>query len=109
MARGEAPGATQVPLQHQKLYNRQGVLMAPSGKSAPDRAGDKDKALEAALLQIERQFGKGSIMRLGEETRVPVEVIPSGSIALDVALGIGGVPPGRRRADYRAGRSGKTS
>ena len=69
--------------------------MAPSGKSAPDRAGDKDKALEAALLQIERQFGKGSIMRLGEEARVPVEVIPTGSIALDVALGIGGYPRGR--------------
>src|ERR1700733_5042393 len=83
MARGEAPGATQVPLQQQKLHNRQGVLMAPSGKSAPDRAGDKDKALEAALLQIERQFGKGSIMRLGEETRVPVEGIPSGSLVID--------------------------
>ena len=61
----------------------------------PDRASDRDKALEAALLQIERQFGKGSIMRLGEETRVPVEVIPTGSIALDVALGIGGLPRGR--------------
>ena len=70
--------------------------MAPSGKTAiPDRIGDKGKALEAALLQIERQFGKGSIMRLGEETRVPVEVIPTGSIALDVALGIGGLPRGR--------------
>src|ERR1700691_5336158 len=109
MARGEAPGATQVPLQLQKLYNRQGVLMAPSGKSAPDRAGDKDKALEAALLQIERQFGKGSIMRLGEETRVPVEVIPSGSIALDVALGIGGYPRGRIVEIYGPESSGKTT
>src|ERR1700683_1575504 len=109
MARGEAPGATQVPLQPQKLYNRQGVLMAPSGKSAPERAGDKDKALEAALLQIERQVGKGSIRGLGEETRVPVEVIPTGSIALDVALGIGGLPRGRIVEIYGPESSGKTS
>src|ERR1700723_3675016 len=109
MARGEAPNATQVPLQQQKLYRWQGVLMAPSGKSAPDRAGDKDKALEAALLQIERQFGKGSIMRLGEETRVPVEVIPTGSIALDVALGIGGLPRGRVVEIYGPEGGGKTS
>jgi len=83
--------------------------MAPSGKTAPDRAGDKDKALEAALLQIERQFGKGSIMRLGEESRVPVEVIPTGSIALDVALGIGGLPRGRIVEIYGPESSGKTT
>ena len=83
--------------------------MAPSGKSAPDRAGDKEKALEAALLQIERQFGKGSVMRLGEESRVPVEVIPTGSIALDVALGIGGLPRGRIVEIYGPESSGKTS
>jgi recombination protein RecA len=82
--------------------------MAPSGKtSAPERASDKDKALEAALMQIERQFGKGSIMRLGEETRVPVEVIPTGSIALDVALGIGGLPRGRVVEIYGPESSGK--
>ena len=56
---------------------------------------DRTKALEAALSQIDRQFGKGSIMRLGDEGRAPVEVIPTGSIALDVALGIGGLPRGR--------------
>jgi recombination protein RecA len=84
--------------------------MAPSGKTAtPERAGDKGKALEAALLQIERQFGKGSIMRLGEETRVAVEVIPSGSIALDVALGIGGYPRGRVVEIYGPESSGKTT
>src|ERR1700741_2025908 len=110
MARGEAPGATQVPLQPQKLHKWQGVLMAPSGKtSAPERASDKDKALEAALLQIERQFGKGSIMRLGEETRTPVEIIPTGSIALDVALGIGGLPRGRVVEIYGPEASGKTT
>src|SRR5690348_3604430 len=83
--------------------------MAPSGKTVPDRAGDKSKALEAALLQIERQFGKGSVMRLGEETRTPVEVIPSGSIALDVALGIGGYPRGRIVEIYGPESSGKTT
>jgi recombination protein RecA len=84
--------------------------MAPSGKTAiQDRIGDKGKALEAALVQIERQFGKGSIMRLGEETRVPVEVIPTGSIALDVALGIGGLPRGRVIEIYGPESSGKTT
>src|SRR6202051_2094430 len=84
--------------------------MAPSNKTAiPDRVGDKGKALDAALLQIERQFGKGSIMRLGEETRVPVEVIPTGSIALDVALGIGGLPRGRIVEIYGPESSGKTT
>src|ERR1700761_1792365 len=75
----------------------------------PDRASDRDKALEAALVQIERQFGKGSIMRLGEESRVPVEVIPTGSIALDVALGIGGIPRGRIVEIYGPENSGKTT
>jgi recombination protein RecA len=93
-----------------QAFKRQGSFMAPSGKTnLPDRAGDKDKALEAALLQIERQFGKGSIMRLGEETRVPVEIIPSGSIALDVALGIGGYPRGRVVEIYGPESSGKTT
>src|SRR5215472_10339440 len=88
---------------------RQGVLMAPSGKPVPERAGDREEALEAALLQIERQFGKGTVMRLGEESRVPVEVIPTGSIALDVALGIGGLPRGRCVEIYGPESSGKTS
>jgi recombination protein RecA len=84
--------------------------MAPSGKSStPERAGDRDKALDAALVQIERQFGKGTVMRLGEEARVPVEVIPTGSIALDVALGIGGLPRGRIIEIYGPESSGKTT
>ncbi|HTU76944.1 MAG TPA: recombinase RecA [Trebonia sp.] len=83
--------------------------MPPSGKAAPDRASDREKALEAALLQIERQFGKGTVMRLGEEARVPVEVIPTGSIALDVALGIGGYPRGRIIEVYGPESSGKTT
>ena len=69
--------------------------------------GDRDKALDAALANIERQFGKGSVMRLGDETRAPLEVIPTGSIALDVALGLGGLPRGRAGAPRRdRGRDG---
>jgi recombination protein RecA len=83
--------------------------MAVNSKSSPERAGDRDKALEVALLQIERQFGKGSVMRLGDETRAPVEVIPTGSIALDVALGLGGLPRGRIVEIYGPESSGKTS
>ena len=70
---------------------------------------DREKALEAALSQIDRQFGKGSIMRLGDEGRPPVEVIPTGSIALDVALGIGGLPRGRIIEVYGPESSGKTT
>src|SRR5262249_21550538 len=83
--------------------------MAPSGKTAPDRASDREKALETALLQIERQVGKGTVKRLGEESRVPIEIIPTGSIALDVALGIGGLPRGRIVEIYGPESSGKTS
>ena len=83
--------------------------MAANGRPSPERASDKEKALETALLQIERQFGKGSVMRLGEETRVPVEVIPTGSIALDVALGLGGLPRGRIVEIYGPESSGKST
>jgi recombination protein RecA len=83
--------------------------MAGNTKPSLERAGDRDKALESALLQIERQFGKGSVMRLGEEARVPVEVIPTGSIALDVALGLGGLPRGRIVEIYGPESSGKTT
>src|SRR5258707_6625606 len=70
---------------------------------------DRDKALATALGQIERQHGKGSIMRLGDEARAPIEVIPTGSIALDVALGIGGHPRGRVVEIYGPEGSGKTT
>ena len=72
-------------------------------------ANDREKALDSALAQIERQFGKGSIMRLGEEGRAPMDVIPTGSIALDVALGIGGLPRGRIVEIYGPESSGKTT
>src|ERR687898_951656 len=70
---------------------------------------DREKALDAALAQVEKQFGKGSVMRLGDETRAPLEVIPTGSIALDVALGLGGLPPGRVVEIYGPESSGKTT
>lgn len=70
---------------------------------------DREKALEAALAQIDKQFGKGSVMRLGDEVRAPIEVIPTGSIALDVALGIGGLPRGRVVEIYGPESSGKTT
>ena len=71
--------------------------------------GDRDKALDAALANIEKQFGKGSVMRLGDEVRAPLEIIPSGSIALDVALGLGGFPRGRVVEIYGPESSGKTT
>jgi recombination protein RecA len=70
---------------------------------------DRDKALDIALAQIDKQFGKGSVMRLGERTAVPMEVIPTGSIALDIALGIGGLPRGRIVEIYGPESSGKTT
>ncbi|MFE9745824.1 recombinase RecA [Actinosynnema sp. NPDC091369] len=73
------------------------------------QAPDRDKALELALAQIDKQFGKGSVMRLGEETRAPIQVIPTGAIALDVALGIGGLPRGRVIEIYGPESSGKTT
>ena len=83
--------------------------MASNSRPSVERAGDRDKALEAALVQIERQFGKGSVMRLGADTYVPVEIIPTGSISLDVALGIGGLPRGRIVEIYGPESSGKTT
>ncbi len=70
---------------------------------------DREKALDIALSQIDKQFGKGSIMRLGDRGHVPVSVIPTGSIALDVALGIGGLPRGRVVEIYGPESSGKTT
>lgn len=72
-------------------------------------SADREKALESALAQIDRQFGKGSVMRLGSDERPPVPVISTGSIALDVALGIGGVPKGRIIEIYGPESSGKTT
>lgn len=70
---------------------------------------EKQKALEMALTQIEKQFGKGSVMKLGDKAMVPVSVIPTGCLELDVALGVGGVPRGRIIEVYGPESSGKTT
>ncbi len=76
---------------------------------APTPASDKKKALETALSQIEKSFGKGAVMRLGDRPEMNVEAIPTGSLALDAALGIGGVPKGRIIEIYGPESSGKTT
>jgi len=74
-----------------------------------NQKADKLKALETAIGQIERQFGKGSVMRMGEQPKIAVNTIPTGSIALDAALGIGGIPRGRVIEVYGPESSGKTT
>ena len=76
---------------------------------APAPASDKKKALETALAQIEKNFGKGAVMRLGDRPEMSVDAIPTGSLALDAALGIGGVPRGRIIEIYGPESSGKTT
>ncbi len=76
---------------------------------APAPASDKKKALATALSQIDKNFGKGTVMRLGDRPEMNVEAIPTGSLALDAALGIGGVPKGRIVEIYGPESSGKTT
>ena len=82
-------------------------------QAAPEAANAglsaKQQALNAALAQIDKQFGKGSVMRLGDDNRPPIQVIPTGSLALDVALGVGGLPKGRVIEIYGPESSGKTT
>src|SRR5215207_1578332 len=70
---------------------------------------DKSKAIDAAVSQIERQFGRGAIMRMGDEERQSVACIPTGALALDLALGVGGVPRGRVVEIFGPESSGKTT
>ncbi len=76
---------------------------------ADEQVSERRKALDMALAQIEKQFGKGSVMRLGENTKMQVDAIPTGSMALDAALGIGGLPKGRIVEIYGPEASGKTT
>ena len=79
------------------------------GQDSPSPASDKRKALDTAIAQIEKNFGKGTVMRLGDKPEMQVDAIPTGSLALDAALGIGGVPKGRIIEIYGPESSGKTT
>ena len=79
-----------------------------SNNSAPS-TNDRSKSIDAAISNIQRQFGKGAIMRLGEQPIEPVAVISTGSLTLDIALGIGGIPRGRIIEIYGPEASGKTT
>ena len=85
------------------------MVKKETGDTAPGLQSEKLKALQAAMAKIEKDFGKGSIMKLGEEKIDNIEVIPSGSIALDYALGVGGYPKGRIVEIYGPESSGKTT
>jgi recombination protein RecA len=78
-------------------------------QTPPEKNGERSRAVDAAILQIEKQFGRGAIMRLGDRGALAVEVIPTGSVALDLALGVGGVPRGRITEIYGPESSGKTT
>ena len=80
---------------------------APLPAAAP--ANDRKKAIDTAMAQIEKMYGKGSIMRFGDRAEMNVDYIPTGSLALDVALGIGGLPKGRIIEIYGPESSGKTT
>ena len=91
-------------------------MSAKKEKATVDRNGtasaamsEREKAIDLALSQIERRFGKGAIMKLGDAARVQIDAIPTGSVALDLALGIGGVPRGRITEIYGPESSGKTT
>jgi recombination protein RecA len=83
--------------------------MAEEKLSSKEKVSSKEKALELALSQIEKQFGKGAMMKMGEEARKDVESIPTGALSLDLALGVGGVPRGRVIEIFGPEASGKTT
>ncbi|NIS81696.1 MAG: DNA recombination/repair protein RecA, partial [Anaerolineales bacterium] len=72
-------------------------------------AGEREKALEAAVSEIKKRYGDGAVMRLGEASHLMVETVPTGSLALDLALGVGGIPRGRVTEIYGPEASGKTT
>src|SRR5207302_4751770 len=80
-----------------------------SNSAVPVASSEREKAIDLALQQIERRFGKGAIMKLGEISNIQIDVIPTRSIALDLALGVGGVPRGRITEIYGPESSGKTT
>ncbi|MBX5458252.1 MAG: recombinase RecA [Thermogemmatispora sp.] len=91
------------------MMTRKEKINIASGMNSSAPASERERALEQAVQQIERRFGKGAIMRLGEAANAQVEAIPTGSIALDLAIGVGGVPRGRITEIYGPESSGKTT
>jgi recombination protein RecA len=91
------------------MNKKEKTVSERSNSTGPAPASERERAIDLALQQIERRFGKGAIMKLGEATHIHVDVIPTGSIALDLALGIGGVPRGRVTEIYGPEASGKTT
>jgi recombination protein RecA len=86
------------------------ATVAPAqAQTPPEKNGERARAVDAAILQIEKQFGRGAIMRLGDKAAQQIEVIPTGSVALDLALGVGGVPRGRITEIFGPESSGKTT
>ena len=85
------------------------LLYCEEGKKNMGKNVEKDKALAQVLADIEKQFGKGAIMKLGDQEKVEIEVVPSGSLSLDIALGVGGYPKGRIIEIYGPESSGKTT
>ena len=99
-------------IQYAQASTREFAHMSDDGRKVPRKSSDEDsrtQALAAVLAQIERQFGKGSIMRLGDKEQVTIPAIPTGSLGLDIALGIGGLPKGRVVEIYGPESSGKTT
>jgi recombination protein RecA len=84
-------------------------VASAQAQTPPERNGERGRAVDAAILQIEKQFGRGAIMRLGDRAAMQIEVIPTGSVALDLALGVGGVPRGRITEIFGPESSGKTT
>jgi recombination protein RecA len=92
-----------------KMSKKEKVSVDRSSITFAPGMTEREKAMELALTQIERRFGKGAIMKLGDSAKVHIEAIPTGSIALDLALGVGGVPRGRITEIYGPESSGKTT
>ena len=91
------------------MNKKEKTVSERSNSTGPAPASERERAIDLALQQIERRFGKGAIMKLGEASHIHVDIIPTGSIALDLALGVGGVPRGRVTEIYGPEASGKTT
>ena len=89
--------------------NKNGLKVVKSDNKKDQELKEKKKSLEAAISQIDQSFGKGSVMRLGQQKALDVEAISTGSLSLDLALGIGGLPKGRIIEVYGPESSGKTT